>query len=57
MADFPVLGGERALAVIDDADVSVACAALRDSIQSPISNLFHTHNKPSMILAARLPRN
>jgi hypothetical protein len=44
MADFSVFGGQRPLAVIDNANVGVTSAALRNCIQGPIGNLFHTHN-------------
>jgi hypothetical protein len=44
MAYLAVLGGQRALAMIDDPNVGVTCAALRYGVQGPISNLFHAHN-------------
>jgi hypothetical protein len=37
--------------MIDNADVGVASAALHNSVQSPISNLFHAHRKiPSFFI-------
>jgi hypothetical protein len=30
--------------VVDDTNIGVTSAALRNSIQGPISNLFHAHN-------------
>ena len=45
MADFAILGGQRTLAMVHNANVGIAGAALGDRIQGPISNLFHGHNK------------
>ena len=45
VADFAIFGGQRALAVIDNANVGVTSAALRDGVQGPVSNLFHAHSK------------
>jgi hypothetical protein len=40
-----ILGSQRALAMVDNADVGITGPALRGRVQRPISNLFHAHSK------------
>jgi hypothetical protein len=47
MAYFSVLGGEGALAIVNDTSLGVGSAALGGGIEGPISYLFHGHgNRP-----------
>jgi hypothetical protein len=51
MAYLAILGGERTLAMVHNANVGVSGAALRNGVQGPISNLFHAHSKiPSFLI-------
>jgi hypothetical protein len=54
MPQLAVLGADGTLPFINDARVGVSSATLRGGIESPCSNGFHGHGKPTMINAIGL---